>query len=175
MDIANRNNDGSGPEPEQLDDESTKDLVREFVEEGKRMMREEARLVRLEMQSVVTEGRQRLERDVATAKEEFKEEAKKAAKAGGTIGAGGVLAYAALYLVLFTIVFGLAAFMPLWAASLIVAVVVGGAAAFMIFGGIKSFKGVHIAPRRTISQFQEDKRWMKDKARALKSMPRASA
>jgi len=174
MDIATQT-DGSGPRRERLEDESTKDLVRDFVEEGKRLMREEAHLVRLEMQALMDEGRQRLERDVASAKDEIKGEAKKAARAGGALGAGGVLAHAALYLVLFTVVFALAAVMPLWAASLIVTVVVGVAAAFLIFGGIKGFKGVQFAPRRTIHQLQEDKRWMKEKAYALKSTTRASA
>jgi len=174
MDISMQT-DGSGPEREPLEDESTKDLVREFVEEGKRLMREEARLVRLEMEALVDEGRQRVERDIASAKEEITAEAKKAAKAGGEIGAGGILAHAALYLVLFTVVFALSQVMPLWGACLIVAVVVGGAAAFLIFGGIKAFKGVQFAPRRTILKLQEDKRWMKDKAHALKSTIRASA
>jgi len=174
MDIATQNGDGA-PKHERLEDESTKDLVKAFVEEGRRMMREEARLVRLELQAAVVEGNQRLERDVALAKEEITEEAKKAAKAGGSIGAGGVLAHAALYLLLFTLVFALGQVMPLWGACLIVAAVVGGVAALLIFGGIKGFKGVQIAPRRTIHQLQEDKRWMKEKAHALKSTIRANA
>jgi len=168
-------NDGNGPRRERLEDESTKDLVRDLVEEGKRMMREEARLVRLETQAFFDEGRLRLARDIASAKEEIKGEANKAARAGGAIGAGGVLAHAALYLALFTIVFGLARVMPLWAASLIVTVVVGAVAAFLIFGGIKRFKTVEITPRRTLHQLQEDQQWMKDKAHALKSTIRANA
>jgi hypothetical protein len=168
-------NDYSSERREPLEDESTTELVREFVEEGKRLMREEARLVRLEMQTLVDEGRQRLERDVASAKEEIKEEARKAARAGGAIGAGGILGHAALYLVLFTVVFGLSEVMPLWAASLIVALVVGGAAAFLIYGGIERLKSVHLSPRKTLHHLQEDKQWMKDRAHALRSTIRANA
>jgi len=168
-------NDYSSERREPLEDESTTELVREFVQEGKRLMREEARLVRLEMQTLVDEGRQRLERDVASAKEEIKEEARKAARAGGAIGAGGILGHAALYLVLFTVVFGLSEVMPLWAASLIVALVVGGAAAFLIYGGIERLKSVHLAPRKTLHHLQEDKQWMKDRAHALRSTIRANA
>jgi len=167
--------ESDGPTREPLDDESTRDLVRDLVEEGKRLMREETRLVRLEMEALVDEGRERLERDVSSAKEEIKEEAKKAARAGGEIGAGGILAHAALYLVLFTLVFGLSTFMPLWVACLIVAAVVGGGAAFLVFGGLKELKRVQIAPRRTLQKLQEDKQWMKDKAHALKSTIRANA
>ena len=158
-----------------LEDESTKDLVREFVDEGKHLMREELRLVRLELSSIVEEGRQRLERDVTSAKEELQIEARKAAKAGGAIGAGGILAHAALYLVLFTAVFILANFMPLWAAGLIVTAVVGCVAAYFIFGGLKKLESVHLAPNRTLQQLQEDKQWMRDRAHELKSNIRASA
>jgi len=174
MNIAIQSDDGD-PRRERLADESTKDLVRDFVAEGKRLMREEARLVRLEMQTLVEEGSQRLERDVASAKEEIQGEAKKAARAGGAIGAGGALAYAALYLVLFAAVVALSDSVPLWAASLIVGAVVAVAAAFFIFGGIKAFKDVQLAPRRTIHQLQEDKQWMKDRTHALKSTIRANA
>jgi len=158
-----------------LEDQSTKELVEELVTQGKRLLREEARLVRLELQSVIDEGRQRLNRDVLAAKEEIKTEVSKAARAGGAIGAGGILAHAALYLFLFTAVFGLAQVMPLWAAALIVAVVVSAAAAVLIFGGIKQLKGFHLTPRRAIHQFQEDTSWMKEKAHALKSTIRANA
>lgn len=174
MDIAMRNDDG-GLRRDRLEDESTKDLLKELVEEGRRLMREEVHLVRLEMHTLVDEGRQRLERDIASAKEELTAETKKAAKAGGALGAGGILAHAALYLVLFTLVFGLSTVMPLWAAGLIVTALVGAVAAGLIFGGIKGFKDVHLAPRRAIHQLQEDKQWMRDRAHALKSTIRARA
>jgi Flp pilus assembly protein TadB len=157
-----------------VEDASTPELVRELVQEGKRLMREETRLMRLEMKALLTEGQQRLERDVASAKEEIKGEAKKAAKAGGTVAAGGILAHAALYLVLFTVVFALSLAMPLWAACLIVAVAAGAGGAVLIYLGAKDFKRVQLAPRRTLHQLQEDQRWMKDKAYALKSTIRVN-
>lgn len=165
----------SGSRRQSLEDESTKDLVRDFLEEGRRLLREEARLVRLELQTVADEGRQRIERDLATAKKELTAEAKKAARAGSTLGAGGILAHAALYLALFTAVFVLANFVPLWAAGLIVTGVVGAVAAFLILTGIKGLKDVQLAPQKTLHQLQEDKQWMRDRAHALKSTIRANA
>lgn len=174
MDIPTQR-DGDGFRRERLENESTKELVREFVAEGRRLMREEARLIRLEAEALVDEGRERLDRDIASAKAEIKEEATKAAKAGGAVGAGGILAQAALYLGLFTLVFGLSTLMPAWVACLIVAVAVGCAGAFLIYGGLKRFKSVQLAPRRTLHNLEEDRQWMKDKARALKSTIRANA
>jgi hypothetical protein len=158
-----------------LERESTSDLVRDLVAEGRRLMREELKLVRLEMHAIVDEGRERLERDVTSAKEELKAETQKAARAGGAIGAGGILAQAALYLLLFTTVAIFATFMPVWAAALIVTVVVGAVAAGLIFGGVKRLKDVHFTPTKTLHHLQEDKQWMREKAHALKSTIRANA
>jgi hypothetical protein len=159
---------------ESVEEESSKELVQEFVAEGKRLLREELRLIRLEVRALAEEGRQRLSRDITSAKTELKQEAKKAARAGGVIGAGGILAQAALYLMLFTVVFGLATVVPLWVATLAVAVLVAGVAALMISGGISSIKRVRVTPRQTVQHLQEDKRWMKEKAHALKSTIRVS-
>lgn len=160
---------------EPVEDESSKDLVKELFAEGKHLVREEARLLRLEMQALVSEGRHRFDRDIATLKAELKEEGKNAVRAGGAIGVGGILANAALYLGLFAAVFGLSTAMPLWLASLIVAAVVAIAAAFLVRGGINRFKRVRFTPLQTVHQLQEDKQWMREKALALKSTIRANA
>lgn len=157
-----------------VEDESSKDLVKELVAEGKHLVREEVRLVRLEVQAIVSEGRQRLDSDLAMAKAELKNEGKNLVRAGGTIGVGGILAHAALYLGLFAAVFALSTAMPLWLAALIVAAVVGIAAAFMVRGGINRFKRVRFTPSQTVHQLQEDKQWMREKALALKSTIRAN-
>lgn len=154
---------------EPVQDESTKELLSEFVAEGKRLLREEANLIRLEAQTLVAEGRQRLERDVAVAKDEISTEAKRAVRAGSAIGAGGILAQAALYLVLFAVVFGLAKVMPLWAASFIVGALTAGGAAFLIFGGLKRIKLVRLTPQRTVARLKEDGQWMKEKMHAMQS------
>jgi hypothetical protein len=158
-----------------VEDESSKELVRELVEEGKHLLREQIHLMQLEARDAIQEGRQRFDNDLATVKAEIKEEGSKAVRAGGTVGIGGVLTHAALYLVLFAIVAGLGLVMPLWLASLLLAVVVGGVGAFLIKGGIDRIKRVRFVPRRTVQQLQEDKSWMREKSRALRSTIRASA
>jgi hypothetical protein len=157
-----------------VEDESSKELVKELLAEGKTLVREEVRLLRLEVQALVSEGRQRLDRDFAMAKAELKNEGKNLVRAGGTIGVGGILAHAALYLGLFAAVFGLSTAMPLWLATLIVGAVVGIAAMVMMRGGITAFKRVRFTPLQTVHQLKEDKQWMREKAHALKSTIRAN-
>src|SRR5687767_7574457 len=103
-----------------LEDESSKDLLGELVAEGKRLLREEARLLRLEAQAIGQEGRLRVDRDLATLRAELASEGKKAARAGTAIGVASVLGHAALLLILFAAVFGIANWVPLWLAALLV-------------------------------------------------------
>jgi hypothetical protein len=160
--------------PAPVEEQSTKQLVRDLVDEGRHLVEEQARLVRLEVQVIADEGRQRFEQDVEIARVELKQEGGKVARGGGVVGAGGVLAHAALYLLLATMVFAFALVVPLWLACLIVAILAGGAAALLIAVGIRRIKTAR-APRRTVERLQEDKAWMKEKTRALRSTIRANA
>jgi fatty acid desaturase len=152
-------------------DDSSKELVQQFLAEGKNFVREEAALIRLEVEEIADEARQRLRSDLASAKAELRTEGKKVARAGGVLAGGGVLAQAALYLGLFAVVFALATVMPLWGATLLVAVVVGVVGAFLIYGGIHQMKRVTL--RKTVHHLEEDKQWMRRKGHALKSAIRA--
>ena len=158
-----------------VEDESTKDLVSELVTEAKHLLHQQTNLMRLEIQAISEEGQRRLDQDFALMTAEVRHEGRKAVRAGSVLGAGGMLAQAGLYLVLFTIVFGLAEVMPLWAAGLIVAAVVVATAAFLIWGGLDMIKRVRFVPRQTVRQLQEDKQWMREKAHVLKSTIRANA
>jgi hypothetical protein len=158
-----------------MDGESSKELVRDLVNEGKHLLHEQVRLMRLEVQEVVREGRARIDQDLALAKSELKDEGRKLTRAGGAVGLGGMLANSALYLALFAAVFALDLVLPLWAGAAIVAAVVGAIAAFLIVGGINRIKRVRLVPRRTVQHFQEDKQWMIEKSHALKSAIRANA
>lgn len=157
-----------------VEEETSKDLVQELLAEGKHLVREEVRLMRLEVQALASEGRERLERDLATARAELKAEGTRAARAGAAIGVGGVLAQAALYLALFAAVFALDLAMPLWLAALLVAAVVGVPGAILLRGGVTRLKRVRLTPRRTVHQLKEDRQWMREKAHALRSTIRAN-
>src|SRR5579862_9825881 len=162
---------GDGHDAVPVEDESTKDLLRELIAESKHLLEEQMHLMRLEVQEIGEEGLRRFQRDVAIAKAEVRA----AARAGEVIGAGGLLAHAGLYLALFAGVFALGLIMPYWLASLIVAAVAAAGGLLLVASGVQRIKQVRLVPRRTVQQLQEDRLWMKERSRALKSTVRASA
>jgi|SRR5579862_7509195 len=166
---------GDGHDAVPVEDESTKDLLRELIAESKHLLEEQMHLMRLEVQEIGEEGLRRFQRDVAIAKAEMKDEVRAAARAGEVIGAGGLLAHAGLYLALFAGVFALGLIMPYWLASLIVAAVAAAGGLLLVASGVQRIKQVRLVPRRTVQQLQEDRLWMKERSRALKSTVRASA
>ncbi len=99
--------------------------------------------------------------EVALAKTELTREVKQAGKAGGLLGAAGVLGYLALTLVLFAAAWGLAAVMPTGWAFLIVGVVVGIVAAALGAAGKKKAEQIE-PPQHTIETLKEDAQWAKN-------------
>ncbi len=103
--------------------------------------------------------------EIDLAKLELKEEATQAAKAGGMLGAAGVLGHLALLLALFAAAWGLAVVMPTGVAFLIVAVVVAVVAAVLFrIGRTRMSEVTPVAPQTTRT-LEEDAQW----ARQLKS------
>jgi uncharacterized membrane protein YqjE len=106
-----------------------------------------------------------LRSEVELAKVELKQEATTAAKAGGMLGAAGVLGHLALLLALLAAAWGLDAVMPTGLAFLIVAVVVAFVA-FVLYrmGRARLEEATPVAPNTT-QTLKEDVEW----ARQLKS------
>lgn len=155
-----------------VEDMSTRELMRELVEHAKLLAREEAELAR----EGVSEGRVRLAGDVALAKHEIGEEVGKAKRAGTSVGVGAVLCHAALYFLLGALALALfAAGLPLWVSTLLVGALALGVGYGVLKGGAKRLGTVHLVPKRTIERFKEDRRWMTERFRALTSRIRASA
>jgi hypothetical protein len=102
--------------------------------------------------------------EVRLAKAELGEELSSARTAGLLIGVGAVAAiFSALFLLL-ACVYGLSRIMPNWAAALIVAAVVGIAAAVTLGLGLKRFKTIQAAPK-TSASLQENVRWARELTR----------
>ena len=57
--------------------------------------------------------------------------------------------------------YALAARMSMWAATLIVGLVMAAAAAALIMGGIRSAKRINAIPERTVESVKENLEWMK--------------
>jgi hypothetical protein len=102
--------------------------------------------------------------EVRLAKAEIGEELSSARTAGVLLGVGAVAAiFSALFLLL-ACVYALSRVMPNWAAALVVAAVVGVAAAVTLSRGLKHLKTIQAAPK-TAASLQENVRWAKELTR----------
>lgn len=99
--------------------------------------------------------------EVQLAKTETKEEMSKAGRAGAILGGGIVLTFYALGLALLAGVTALSLLVATWLAFLIVAVVAGIAAAFLIGSGRRKLQQVDLKPQRTVTTIKENLQWAK--------------
>jgi hypothetical protein len=100
--------------------------------------------------------------EVELAKTEIRQEASKAGKAAGMLGAAGFAGYLAVVLLSFAAVFGLANVMDGGWAALIVAVVWAVVGGVLYAAGRKRLKTVDPMPRRTVDTIKEDAQWLKN-------------
>ena len=102
-----------------------------------------------------------LRSEVRLAKAEIRQEATQAATAAlwMTIGVVGLLS--AWMFLLWTAVYALTTVLPLWAATLVVAVAVACAGGTVLTAGLRRFTRMKPMPERTIESLQENLEWMK--------------
>jgi len=103
--------------------------------------------------------------EMALAKAEVGQKASKIGKDVGFIAAGGLVAYAGVLALVAFLILALDHVMPLWAAALVVGLVVAGAGAALVMQGLNHLRKADLAPRETIETLKEDARWMKERAR----------
>lgn len=97
--------------------------------------------------------------EMELARVELKEEATKAGRAGGMLGAGAVAGYLALTLLAFAAAWGLAELVDAGWAFLIVGAVVGAVAAVLARLGQQRLRDVSPVPEQTVETLKEDARW----------------
>lgn len=129
---------------------SVKDLISEFMGEAKRLVRSE----------------------VALARGDLKEEAKKLKKGGVSLAIGAGLAIAGGLTLCAFLVFLLALVMPLWASSLIVGALLVGIGAALALGGLKEIKSAD--PKKSIDRIEEDRQWLSSTAQEAKTARHSS-
>jgi uncharacterized membrane protein YqjE len=115
------------------------------------------------LQNIVANVGDIIRSEVQLAKAEMKEEANKAAKGAAMLAAGSVLGLFGLGFVLWSIAFGLTFWMPVWAASLILGMVLLAAAGAATTVGLKRIRRVHAKPERTIESVKEDVQWIRSR------------
>ncbi|MEU4761752.1 phage holin family protein [Actinosynnema sp. NPDC023794] len=132
-----------GAVPPTEDEPSLGQLVGELTEDLSRLMRQELEL----------------------AKAEIRQEATKAGKAAGMLGAAGFAGYMTAVLLSLALAFGLATFLGLGWATLVVAVL-WGIAGFALFStGRARLRQVNPKPERTIETLKEDAEWARHPTR----------
>jgi len=123
-----------------------KELVSEFLDQGKRLVRAEVQLARTEM----------------------KAEVKKASAGAGLLAGGGLVMLLGAFTFVAFLVIALSGVMPLWASALLVAVLLLGGGAAIAYGGLKAMKKVH-GPTKTIQTLKEDGQWASRTMHSMKS------
>jgi hypothetical protein len=123
-----------------------KELVSEFLEQGRRLVRAEVQLARAEVRDELQ---------------------KVPASAGLAVGGGVVVLLGALTFVAFLVI-ALAGVMPLWLSALLVAVVLLAVGAGVTSAGIQRLKKIH-GPTKTIQTLKEDSQWASRTMHSMKS------
>jgi uncharacterized membrane protein YqjE len=103
-----------------------------------------------------------LSAQVQLAVAEIKEEAARAGRAAGVMGGSGALAYLTVTLLSVAAALGLdQAIEELWLSFLLVAVIVGAAAAALFSWGRAELKRTDPVPRETLQTLEEDRAWLR--------------
>jgi len=102
-----------------------------------------------------------IRQEVSLAQAELTHKATRAGKNIGFLAVGGVVAHTAMLAVVGGIVLLLAQFVAAWLAAMIVGVVIGIAAYFLISSALAALKRTDPVPRETIETLKEDAEWLK--------------
>lgn len=113
----------------------------------------------------VTHVREIIRSELDLLKQELKEKASKAGKSAITLAVGAVLLVYAAGLVIATCTAALALFLPVWAAALCMAFVVGVPGAIAVAVGLHHIKKVKPKPERTIRSIKESAQWARQQIR----------
>ncbi len=100
--------------------------------------------------------------EVALAQTELTSKATKVGKNVGFLAVGGFVAYAAVLCLLAGVIILLGSVIPLWLSAIIVGLVVGGVAFFLITSALAELRKVDPVPRDTVETIKEDAQWLKN-------------
>jgi hypothetical protein len=113
------------------------------------------------MQDVVRDVGDVVRGEVRLAKAEMAETARNAGKAGGMFGGAAVCGLMAVASLVLAGIMALALVMPLWAAALLMGVLLACIGGAMYAGGRAKMKEVHPVPEKTVQTIKDDVQWAK--------------
>lgn len=103
--------------------------------------------------------------EIQLAKTEISEKATKAAKGGSLVGAGAVAGLLCAMAAVTACISALAIVIPIWAAALVMTILLGIAAMALLSSGRTKIKSVKPVPERTTRTLREDLEWAKQHTR----------
>jgi uncharacterized membrane protein YqjE len=98
--------------------------------------------------------------EMQLAKVEMSHKVSQAGRELTLIGVGGLLGNAALLALTAALILGLATWMPLWAAALVVGIGLAVIAGLLIWSGVESLKNIDPIPTQTVNSLEESKEWL---------------
>lgn len=116
------------------------------------------------LQDIIANVQDIVRSEVRLAKTEVREELAKARSAGVLLGISVVAAIFSVLLLLLASVYALSRVLPHWAATLIVAIVVGVIAGVTLAAALRQFKTVQPAPK-TAESLKENVQWAKQQSK----------
>jgi hypothetical protein len=100
--------------------------------------------------------------EVALAQAELTVKATSVGKNVGFLAVGGAIAYAGVLAILAGIILGLSLLIPAWIAAIMVGLVVGAVAFFLISSALEELKKTNLKPEVTVESIKEDAQWLKN-------------
>lgn len=113
------------------------------------------------LQDILRNLQEMVRSEVRLAKVEIRDEVRRAVSSSIWIAAGVVGALSAWIFLLWTVAYSLATRMSMWAATLVVAVVMACIASVLVIGGIRRVRRIQPIPERTVESVKENLEWMK--------------
>jgi len=126
-----------------------------------KMVREEPSLGDL-FSELTSETAMLVRHEVALAQVELTKKASVVGKNVGFLVVGGAVGYAAMLVILAAVVIILGSIVPMWASALIVGVVVGAVAYFLVTSALAELRKTELAPRESVESIKGDAKWLKD-------------
>jgi len=103
-----------------------------------------------------------IRQEVALAQAEVTAKFTRVGKNAAFVAAGGAVGFAAFLTLLAAVVAGLSYLMPVWLSALVVALVVGAVAYYLISTSLEELKRSNLAPNETVTTLKEDAQWLKN-------------
>ncbi|MEP7149198.1 MAG: phage holin family protein [Acidobacteriota bacterium] len=100
--------------------------------------------------------------EVALAQVEMTAKATRVGKSVGFLAVGGAVGYAALLAIVAGVILGFSYFMPAWIAAMLVGLIIGVAAYFMISAALEELKRTNLTPEKSVESIKEDAQWLKN-------------